>query len=68
MVHIITGWKANATSVIKIIYIIENLKRRIGIAEKSHETGRNCWGGNVNNILILTLMPKHFSFIMLYIS
>jgi len=33
------------TSVIKI----ENFKSRIGIAEKSHETRRDRWGGNVNH-------------------
>jgi len=27
----------------------ENFKRRIGIAEKSHETRRDRWGGNVNH-------------------
>jgi len=28
---------------------IENFRRRIGIAEKSPETRRDCWGGNVNH-------------------
>jgi len=34
-----------STSVIKI----ENFKMRIGIAEKSQETRRDCWGGHVNH-------------------
>jgi len=36
--------KGNNYSVIKI----ENFKRRIGIAEKSLETRRDCWCGHVN--------------------
>jgi len=39
------------TSVIKI----ENFKMRIGIAEKSHETRRDHWGGNVNHISLFWL-------------
>jgi len=37
------------TSVIKI----ENFKRRIGIAGKSHKTRRDHWGGNVNHKSLL---------------
>jgi len=33
------------TGIIKI----ENFKRRIGIAEKSHKTRKDHWGGNVNH-------------------
>jgi len=40
--HVIT---ITYTSVIKI----ENFQRRIGIAEKSHETRRGHWDGNVNH-------------------
>jgi len=37
-------------------YKIENFKRGIGTAEKSHETRRDCWGGICKpQIPILTL-------------
>jgi len=37
----------------------------IGIAEKSHETRRDCWGGNVNHaqIPILSLHDSYASFV-----
>jgi len=38
-------------------------KRGIGIAEKSHETRRDRWGGNVNHKSYLTLHDPYTSFV-----
>ena len=51
----LVGAQVNANLVhitVKLVQIqkkIENFKRGIGIAEKSHETRSDRWGGNVNH-------------------
>ena len=47
----------------RFIYLLDeqkigNFKMGTGIAEKSHETRRDRWGGNVTKIPILTLCHK----------